>query len=457
MDRWRILALVIVAVACSGCGQAAAPDPGTADGRLELAAWPGVSAAADSALQAELALVKQQRGLPLDLVPAAARRGGSGTKSAAAEALDRAFPPLSRSLVRGPLDDIYTGGPLALSPVQIERGRELVRKYADASRKFRTVLPQEPGGFGSRLADGTLVDLGFLEPLDLGCRLEAVAAAVRIADGEPAQALPKLKTLLGTARLLAVEPNVTTRVAAANVRRDGLAVLAAIVAHEDCTADLHQQLFDMLSAETGHWPPDSGAWIGDRAAGLVIYELVREGHYLSLLPADEVEQLRSQQSLEATARAAVRNIDADERFYLQAMRQLIEACERPYYERRDALAAISRELRDKEQTSEYPLIAGSLLLADLETAHRRQAEDLARCQAWLVALGTALGRDAPGGASQVFGARHAERDGHVANPLTGAAYQIERTPLAVTVSDVLPERDEPCHILLPPPQQARNP
>lgn len=143
----------------------------------------------------------------------------------------------------------------------------------------------------------------------------------------------------------------------------------------------------------------------------------------------------------------MRNIDADERYYLQAMRQLIEACERPYCERRDVLAAVGRELRHKEQTSEYPLIAGSLLLADLETAHRRQAEDLARCQAWLVALGTALGREDPIRDSPAL----------VINPLTGSAYQIDRSPLAVTVSGVLPERDDPCHILLPPPAAGPQP
>jgi hypothetical protein len=433
------IALVIVAFACLGCGGDRAPDPATREGRLALAELPGALAAADRGLQAELALVKQQRGLPLDLAPALP--SGESNRSQAAHQLDQAFPPLSRSLVRSPLDSIYAGGSLALSTVQIERGRDLVRKHAAACEAFRAALPREPGGFGARLCDGMLADLAFLEPLDLGCRLEAVAAAVRIADGEPAEALPHLRTLLTTARILATEPNVTTRVAAAHIRRSALAVLAAIVAHDHCSADLHQELFDLLSAETSQWPADSHAWFGDRAAGLLTYELVREGHYLSLLAADEVQRLASQQNLEATARAAVRNIDADERFYLQAMRRLIDACQQPYCQRIEVLSAIRRDLRDQEQSSDYPLVAGTLLLADFELAQRHQAEDFARSQAWMIALGTALGR---------------ESTAPVTNSLTGQPYRVDRTPLAVTVADVLPEHDEVCQVPLPPPRQARR-
>lgn len=446
MDRWRGIVLVIAAFACLGCVDARPPDPATHLGRLALAELPGALAAADRGLQAELALVKQQRGLPLDLTPAGEGPNDGSSKSEVEEQLNLAFPPLSRSLVRAPLDSIYSGGPLALSPVQIEQGRDLLRKHAAACDTFRAALPSqqgphESGGLGSRLCDGMLADLRFLEPLDLGCRLEAVAAAVKIADGEPAAAIAHLRTLLATARLLAAEPNVTTRVAATNIRRDAIAVLAAIVAHDQCTADLHQELFDLLSEQTSDWPADSIAWIGDRAAGLVTYELVREGHYLSLLAADDVERLKSQQNLEATARAALRSIDADERFYLQAMHQLIDACERPYSDRQDVLSAIRRELLGKEQSSDYPLVAGTLLLADFETAQRLQAEDFARCQAWRVALGAALGQEPPT---------------PVANSLTGQAYQVSRTPLAVTVSCVLPQHDEPCHVPLPPPRQARR-
>jgi len=428
------------ALPLGGCGRSGAPDPATARGRMALAELPGLRASADQGLQAELALTQQQQGLPLQLAPAEVSRTAAGSKPKSIEQLQRAFPPLSRGLVRGPLDGVYRGGPLNFSPVQLERSRELVRKHAAACKQFRAALPVQPGGYGLRLCDGTLADLSFLEPLDLGCRLESVAAAVLLADNLPDDAVPHLATLLTTARVLAAEPNVTTRVAAANIRGDALHVLAAIAGHDRCTAEMHQRLFDLLSEQTADWPADSHAWIGDRAAGMLTYELVREGHYLSLLAADEVAQLQSQQVALVTAQAAVRNIDADERFYLQAIRQLIDASQQPFFERRDILAQLRRSLHEKEQSSDYPLVAGKLLLADFETAQRRQAEDFARCQAWMLALGTALGHEVPA----------------AANPLTGSPYSLERTPLLVKVTAVLPDRDEPCLVPLPPPRAARR-
>jgi hypothetical protein len=439
MDRWLYITLLLAALI--GCGKSPAPDPATHRGRMALAALPGLRATAHSGLQAELTLVEQDRGLPLQLAAAETGSTGTGNKPTSVGLLQRAFPPLSRGLVRGPLDAVYRGGPLRLSPVQLERSRELVRKHATAMGDFRAALPQQPGGFGSRLCDGTLADLSFLEPLDLGCRLEAVAAAVVLSDDSPEGALPHLGRLLTTARVLAAEPNVTTRIAAANLRADALHLLAEIVSHEQCTTELHQRLFDLLGEQVAGWPADSQAWIGDRAAGMLTYELVREGHYLSLLAADEVRELQAKQTLHATAQAAIRGIDDDEQFYLQAMRQLIDASRQPYSERQEVLASIRRSLQDKEQTADYPLVAGKLLLADFETAQQRQVEDLARCQAWMLALGTALGHESPAA---------------VTNPRTGSPFKIERTPLAVTVAAVLPGRDEPCVVPLPSPRQARR-
>jgi hypothetical protein len=378
-----LISLSFLALAALGCGAGGLANPATPAGRQELAELPGLRSSPHQGLAAELTLIEHSGSLPLQLSPPQADQAAP-TRPPAVEKLNRAFPPLSRQLVVGPLAEIYRGGPLALSPVQLERGRELVQQHAAALAEFRAALPTAPGGLGTQLASGTL----------------------------------------------AAEPNVTTRVGAANLRGDALYILAAIAAHDQASPATHEQLFALLSANTADWPADSLAWIGDRAAGLVIYELVREGHYLSLLSADEVADLHRRQVLTATARAAVRRIDDDELFYLQAMRQLIDAAGLPYCDRQATLADIRQRLQSRQQSSAYPLVAGTLLLADFETGHRRQAEDFARCQAALLALGIALGHDMPA----------------VANPLTGRPYAIDRTALAVTVAGVLPDRDEPCRV-----------
>jgi hypothetical protein len=427
MDGWRLIAMTLVAAALVGC-QRGTPHPATAQGRLALAELPALRSSPNRQLASELALVEQDGGLPLQIAPAADGHSRS-SRTPASEALHLAFPPLSRQMIAAPLAEIYAGGKLALSPVQIERGRELVARHRSASEKFRAALPTEAGGFGSRLADGMLAELGFLEPLTIGCRLEAVAAAVALADKEPQRAMPHLATLLSTARILAEDPNVTTRVAAANLRTDALGVLSAIASHDAATPETHSRLLELLNQSTTDWPPDARAWRGDRAGGLLVYELVRDGRYLSLLSAEEIRQLDEQRTARAAAQAAARNIDDDEHYYLQVMRQLIDACQHPYCQRTTVLEKIRCELVAKEQSADYPLVAATLLLTDFETAHRLQAEDMSRCQGWLIALGAALGQPPPS---------------VPINPLTGSPYTVERTPLSVTVSGVLPGRDEAC-------------
>jgi hypothetical protein len=221
--------------------------------------------------------------------------------------------------------------------------------------------------------------------------LESVGGAIALADNELDRALEHQQNLLGASQALADEPNVACRVAAANLQADGLYLLSAVAGHSHSTQDTLDRLFALLAEHTADWPADARAWAGDRAAGLLVYELVRNGQYLSLLSRDEVEQLTREQTLRITAQAVMRNIDEDERFYLQAMRQLLDSCRQPYHERQATLIEIRRQLEEREQSARYPMVAGKLLLVDFELCHRSQAEDFARCQAWMLALGAALG------------------------------------------------------------------
>jgi hypothetical protein len=177
-------------------------------------------------------------------------------------------------------------------------------------------------------------------------------------------------------------------------------------------------------------PPDARAWIGDRAAGLIVYELVRDGHYLTLLSREEVQRLTDQGVLQVTARAARRNIDSDQLFYLQSMRKIIEAAHVPYYQRKETLAAIRRDLAAREQSADYPLIAAGLLLTDFETGHFRQAQDAARCQAWIAALAAAV----------------EQTPVTITSPVTGEPLQVEIDSQQVRVRGVMAPVDEPIEV-----------
>jgi hypothetical protein len=422
----QISTFALLSLLATSCAPSA-PPPASAAGRLALAELPGLRAAADAQLQAELARLTQEEALPLQLVPAGTIHLRTTPRSrvdfanlTASERLEQALPPISRGLWQIRSGALYTGGPLRLSPVQIEQGRDLVALLAEPRARFREALPTEPGRWGPRLIEGMLADLGFLQPLVLGCRLESIAAAVSLADRDPERAIEHLEPQLLAASVLAAEPNVTMRLAAANLRTDALHLAEAIAAHPQATPATHAALCDLLLAHTADWPADETAWIGERAAGLLVYELVRDGQYLSLLSLDEVANLRERRTLEPTVRAVMRHLDDDQRFYLRKMRNVIEASRLPYYQRKEILAAIRRELVELENSSEYPLIAGQILLADLERAHLRQAEDRAATLGWIAALASASGR---------------ELSTLPPNPLTGQAIAVERDTGSVTVRD----------------------
>ena len=425
MDRRWIIAALSIASLQIGCARsdlpATHPKGSAARHARRYADLPGLAGAPHPGLKAELALLNAERMTPRALDQ---RLSGSIEKTEAEPSrtsalLSAAIPPISRPLLATQLDKVYAGGPLVLSPIQVERGREVLLRCAAERERFRAALAAAGAAPMLLPSDGALADLQFLDAVRLGCRLEAVAIADLLGENEPAQALAPLEILLRAARLLAREWNVTTRLAAANLREDALHALAAIAAHERATSQTHERLLALVERETADWPPDAAAWIGDRAAGLATYELVRDGNYLSLLDGGEAQKLRESGLLAATAKAVMRNIDADEHFYLQAMRRMIEACRQPYYERAAVLEDIRRELEAREQTGQQPLIAGRLLLSDFEAAHRRQAEDLAGVLAWKLALAAAARR----GPLQT-----------ALNPLTGENLAIEMTPQGAVVA-----------------------
>jgi len=84
----------------------------------------------------------------------------------------------------------------------------------------------------------------------------------------------------------------------------------------------------------------------------------------------------------------------------------------------DEFARIQSDLVGKMESSQFPLIAARLLLADNLTDYRLLAEDRASCEAWAMALVAAIGSVAPE---------------YVTNPLTGEAYQLLRQTDSIAV------------------------
>jgi hypothetical protein len=445
MDRGLTIALLALAGSPLGCARQDWPSmreqtPSSLHAE-RYADLPGLRSSPHSGLKAELALLAEEGATPqaLDAQFALQRSPAGGDASAGRRLIDESIPAISRPLLTAQLEEVYTGGPLRLSPVQLERGREVLLRCSQERQRFREALQACHAGLGLPLSDGILVDLTFLDAIRLGARLEAVAAADALAENEPDAALGSLAILFEAARILGRERNIATRTTAANLREDALHVLQAVAAHERATPETHSQLLGMLERATAEWPSDQTAWIGDRAAGLIAYELVRDGHYFSLLDQHEIQKLRERGLLAATAKAVMRNIDTDELFYLHAMRRIIESCQRPYFERMAVLNVVRSELTALEQTGDYPLIAGKLLLTDFEAGHRLQAEDLARTMAWKVALQVAS--DNKSIAAPI-------------NPVTGKPLHVLLTARGVEISDILDRANGP--IVVPTRAQVKH-
>ena len=132
-----------------------------------------------------------------------------------------------------------------------------------------------------------------------------------------------------------------------------------------------------------------GAWLD----ALVIMALM--GLVLSIFTDAELIEMREEAGVSATAQAIAQDVDADERYYLAAMRDVIAACEQPFFERKVLLEQITRNLQKDRNSPNFPIVAGRVLLADLIGGHRRQAQDRAACEGWCMALCLATAAPAP--------------------------------------------------------------
>ena len=149
--------------------------------------------------------------------------------------------------------------------------------------------------------------------------------------------------------------------------------------------------------------------------------MVRAGKLLSILTSEEIEKLQEQRDFEAFIAAVMRGLDDDEYFYLAAMRDVIDSCEQPFYQRKATLEGISARLDGLRETPRYPLFAASVLLVSLAKGQRSQALDRARCEAWSLALATATGQ--PVATPPV-------------NPVTGDVFTVTQTDERIEIREI---------------------
>jgi hypothetical protein len=410
---------LLVAVTGGGCAREPSPEVKATEEAKAFGALPGLKATPDQALQGELARVVEEGGTPELL---AARKIPDDSNVAAG--LAALFAGVDRGrlgLIRAESDQLFPKGRFTLDPVQREKAIRFRQRYEDERMGARLALERPECRFPIAYEAGPADGLAFLDVVWICSRLEAFHAAEALTSLEVASAVESLGFMLHLAECLAAEPHPVTRLEAAFLRTEALIVLQAIVGSEKLERRHAIMIHGWLSDQLAAWPDDALAWIGDRAQGMVIYEAVRGGKLGDFLTEEEKKQLKEAGNLSAFEDAALRGVNSDELYYLLAMRKILESCRHPYHTRVADFEELRRDLHNRRNSSDFPLVAGRLLLLDVEKGHVIQARDRANCEAWVLALALACAEKPPG-----FGN----------NPLTGRPYRVERDGKTILVYDV---------------------
>jgi hypothetical protein len=425
-----ILTAAAAILAGAGCGGRAS---GPADDAEHYGRLPGLRASPHAQLQNEFDRIVEEGGTPEQLA-----QSNLDDESNVAAGLMELFPEDAEQL-RALVDAagrILPARDFRFDAVRLQKAAEFRAKHRAEWEAFRAALKRPKCDFQIAFLRGPFAEARFIDVVWLCGRLEAMAAAEALADKKVGEALDALGAMLRLAGCLAAEPHPIPRLEGAFLRTEAFPVAQAVVEHESFSRSDLDRLAEIVAAELAAWPDDARAWIGDRAVGMYVYEVVRGGDLTAVLTDEEIAELRGEGTIREAADAARRFVDEDQRFYFDAMRKVIEACDRPYHARLEVFEAVESELDRRRDTLEFPLIAGRLLLKDLRSGHAIQARDRANWEAWACGLAAVQGRKLP----------------YVTSPLSGQPYRVERHDRVVAVRGVgspRPGDDTPIFIPIP--------
>lgn len=318
---------------------------------------------------------------------------------------------------------MFDGAELRWDSVTLVQASQFGRQYEKQRSAVRQNLEQANVHISLALSQGVGLKVEFIDAAHLYHRLETFHAANQLTTGDLDGTLATLRLMFRLQTLLGAQKHVVARLTAAECRQESLGIVQAIASNSTTDVAHWNTLRQMIDGQLVSWPSDGGAWIGDRAQGLHMYEMIRDGHLLSLLTGEELAELSQDRSLTAFTTAALKSIDKDEAFYLRSMRELIDVCDSPYFQRKSKFNELRGALEDLQKTPDYPLIADRLLLNSVEQGQERQALDRAWMEAWSNALSLASAAGEPP---------------FPINPVTGRAYQIEYKSGVVEVSRIDP-------------------
>lgn len=379
----------------------------------------GAQNADDPVVRSEIATILAEGGAPKQLMtplPPPAENVAVGL----AEMLNSG----RQDSLRKRVDELIPNGSFEFHPIQMRKVDRLVTDEEEILTAIGAALQRKECNFGIDYAWGFSANSDVLDLLELCVKLKALEAASLLDKNRPAEAVVPLASMFRISSLVAAEPHPLFRFHSVNLRELAFRVLDKISSHPETTRDVLIALHAQVSAQLNSWPHDKTAWFGDRALALHGYEMIRDGYVGDLLTIEEAEQFAREGILKDLPTALKQSVNSDERYYLLAMRKVLDSCQKPYYQRKELFSQIRQELQTKRTESDFPFAAARLFLLDLEEGHRRQAVDRRLAETWALALAAAAGEKPPD---------------YRLDPVTGKPYdlQLQQTRVSVRVASAL--------------------
>jgi len=415
-----------------GCTKRQAPDAPAPSSLEKYAELPGLKSTANARLRDQLLRITEDGGTPEQLSQSSLAEGDN-----VAVALGEVLPPAKVKSLWERSEKIWPPRGFEFDPIRLQKAIDFCREHQAERRKVRELLTRPRCPLGIRFSAGFSADLRVIDLVRLAARWEAFQAAQSLAENHLAAAIDAFSLMLRLAACLAAERHPVARLEAAAVRSEAFRVAAAVVQHEKIARRELERLHEAVCAHWDAWSSDADAWIGDRALGLHTYEMIRGGELARLLTMAELERFEHEGNLRELAPAALRTVDEDELYYLEAMQKIIDSCRQSYAARTAVLETIESDLRQKQDTPEFPLVAARLLLPGIGQGHLIQVQDRANCTAWALALAMATGRD---------------WSRYQLNPLTGKPYPTSQQGRWIGVA-----AGEGCSIQVPAPAESEDP
>ncbi len=380
-------------------------------------------------LVAEIQKVIDSGGMPGDVF----RNNVPPEKNVASE-LSKSFDlyrdnPAELNILR---DKVPRGGDWCIDKDALEEVGDVLTRMEQKRLDIRDMLQQEDVCFFFEFEHGSDEEaIPRTDAADLLADyllLEEFTIAKALQEGNIEDAITSLAYVFRLAQLAAEVKSPVIRTRAAEFRIRAVDILQTILLDPNCKVKNAQTVFEMLQEQLDAWTPDAAAWVGDRASGMKVFNLVRQYGLKEALEPDEVRELvdRGLLKTEITDKGEereivsvdfYRNLADDEVYYLQTMQRIIESCDYPYYNRNPLFNRIESEGRTWRNTLEEKVVS-TFLLRYISDGMRRFALDRAKCEMATLALAKALNKPVA----------TKERPGETLSqdPLFGRDYEVRR-------------------------------